>query len=54
LFAGLPGERGWVKRCGLRAWVVGAGWGRLTRVGESGSGCGVVLMVLWGSGAGSL
>ena len=39
-FAGLvdrlPGEPGWVKRRGLRAWVIGAGWGRLTRAGESG------------------
>jgi hypothetical protein len=32
----LPGELGWVKRGGLWAWVVGAGWWRLTRAGESG------------------
>ena len=34
----LPGEPGWVKRRGLRAWVIGAGWWRLTRAGESGKG----------------
>ena len=32
----LPGESGRVKRRGLRAWVIGAGWWRLTRAGESG------------------
>ena len=34
LVAGLPGEPGRVKRGGLRAWVVGAGWWRLTRAGR--------------------
>jgi hypothetical protein len=29
LLAWLPGEPGRVKRCGLWAWVVGAGWGAL-------------------------
>ena len=32
----LPGEPGRVKRRVLRAWVIGAGWWRLTRAGESG------------------
>jgi len=50
----LPGERGWVKRRELRAWVSDAGWGRLTRVGESGRGRLVVFMGIWGLGAGSL
>src|ERR1700757_237308 len=36
LVGGLPGEPGWVKRGGVRAWVIGAGWWRLTRAGESG------------------
>ena len=36
LVAWLPGEPGRVKSGGWRAWVVGAGWSRLTRVGESG------------------
>jgi hypothetical protein len=36
LVAWLPGEPGRVKRRGLRAWVIGAGWWRLTRAGESG------------------
>ena len=36
LVAWLPGEPGWVKRRGLWAWVFGAGWRRLTWVGESG------------------
>ena len=36
LVAWLPGEPGRVKRRVLRAWVIGAGWGRLTRAGESG------------------
>src|ERR1700733_9082643 len=36
LVAWLPGEPGRVKRHVLRAWVSGAGCGRLTRVGESG------------------
>ena len=37
LVAWLPGEPGRVKRRAFRAWVIGAGWWRLTRVGESGS-----------------
>src|ERR1700733_13920629 len=36
LVAWLPGEPGRVKRGAARAWVVGAGWWRLTRAGESG------------------
>ena len=36
----LPGEPGRVKRHVSRAWVIGAGWGRLTRAGESGTECG--------------
>ncbi len=48
-----PGERARVKRRGLRAGVIGAGDGRLTRAGEAGREGGGV-MVLWGSGAGSL
>ena len=32
----MPGELGRVKRRGLRAWVIGAECGRLTRAGESG------------------
>ncbi len=36
LVAWLPGEPGRVKRRVLRAWVIGAGWWRLTRAGESG------------------
>src|SRR5947208_1950581 len=37
LVASLPGEPGRVKRRVSRAWVSGAGCGRLTRAGESGS-----------------
>jgi len=40
LVAWLPGEPGWVKRRVFRAWVIGAGCGRLTRPGESGRGRG--------------
>ena len=54
LVAWLPGELGRVKRRVLRAWVIGAGCGRLTRVGESGRWSAVVVMGLWGLGAGSL
>ena len=36
LVAQLPGELGRVKRGVLGAWVLGAGWWRLTRPGESG------------------
>ena len=36
LVAWLPGEPGRVKRRVLRAWVIGAWGGRLTRAGESG------------------
>jgi hypothetical protein len=43
----LPGEPGWVKRRGVRAWVIGAGWWRLTRAGESGRGA---WWWSWGSG----
>jgi len=37
LVAWLPGEPGRVKRRRLRVWVISTGWGRLTRVGESGT-----------------
>jgi hypothetical protein len=36
LVALLPGEPGRVKRRVVRAWVIGAWGGRLTRAGESG------------------
>src|SRR5512135_2882487 len=36
LVAGLPGEPGRVKRRAVRPGVIGAGWRRLTRAGESG------------------
>ncbi|MGB0094107.1 MAG: hypothetical protein WBP81_16435 [Solirubrobacteraceae bacterium] len=36
LVALVPGEPGRVKRRVSRAWLVGAGWGCLTRAGESG------------------
>ena len=36
MVAWLLGEPGRVKRGVLRAWVINAGWGRLTRRGESG------------------
>ena len=48
LVAWLPGELGRVKRRVLRAWVIGAGCGRLTRVGESGRERGVS----WARGVG--
>ena len=41
LVASSPGERGRVKRRGLRAWMSDAGWWRLTRAGESGRKRGV-------------
>ena len=49
-----PGEPAGVKRRGVRAVVIGAGWWRLRRAGESGREHVVVLMVLWWLGAGSL
>ena len=36
MVAWLPGESGRVKRRVVRAWVIDAGWWRLTRAGESG------------------
>jgi hypothetical protein len=48
-----PGAAARVKRLGLWAGVIGAGGGRLTRAGEAGRRA-VVVMVLGGSGAGSL
>ena len=43
----LPGEPGWVKRDALRVWVVGAGWWRLTRAGESDGKRVVLVTVVW-------